>query len=117
MANSELHLKIGRAISAFVMLGMLFGTAGCSHNLVGREGETTVSVYHSKKDFESLTTMKSRGGAEQMMGGIGETFLAQKVAEHTQVKILSSDAEGAEIEILQGPNAGLRGYVAKDNVD
>jgi hypothetical protein len=117
MANNELHLKIGSAVLTGALLGMLLAVTGCSHKLVGHSGETTVSVYPSKNDFDSLTSMKSRGGAEQMMGGIGETFIAKKVAENTQIKILSSDAEGAEIEILQGPSVGLRGYVAKDNVE
>jgi ABC-type oligopeptide transport system substrate-binding subunit len=116
MVNGELHLKIGSAVLTGVLFCTLLALAGCSHKLVGHSGETTVSVYPSKNDFDSLTSMKSRGAAGQMMGGIGETFIAKKVAENTQVKILSSDAEGAEVEILQGPNAGLRGYVAKDNV-
>jgi hypothetical protein len=51
------------------------------------------------------------------LGGVGENFVAKKVAEDTPVKVISSDSEGDEIEVLAGPNAGLRGYVAKDTVD
>jgi hypothetical protein len=95
----------------------LMGIIGCGHKLVAHSGETTVSVFPSKKDFDNVMSMKSRGGAEGMVGGLGETFMAKKVDENTPVKVLSSDAEGAEIEVLKGPNAGLHGYVAKDNVD
>ncbi len=99
------------------LLGSLFIIAGCSHKLVGRGGETTVSVFPSKHDFDNLMSMKSHGGAEGMVGGLGENFMAKKVADNTPVKILSSDAEGSDIQVLEGPNAGLRGYVAKDNVE
>jgi len=114
---SEVHVRIVRIAIAVTLMGALLGITGCSHKLVGRAGETTVSVFPTKKDFDNVMSMKSRGGAEGMVGGLGETLVAKKVAESTQVKILSSDNEGDEIQVLQGPSAGLRGYVAKDNVD
>jgi hypothetical protein len=117
MTASEVQARIVRFALAATVIGGLLAVAGCSHKLVGRGGETTVSVYTSKKDFENLTSLKSRGGAEGMVGGLGETFMAMRVAADTPVKILSSDSEGADIQVLEGPNAGLRGYVAKDNVD
>jgi len=113
MSRSRTYGKIPK-ITCTVLL---FGVAGCSHKLVGRAGETSVNVYSSKKDFENVLSMKSQGGAEGIIGGLGETFMARKIAENTPVKILSSDSEGDDIQVLQGPNAGLRGYVAKDNVD
>ena len=110
-------MRIVRTAAAVTLVGALFSIAGCTHKLVGRAGETTVSVFPSKKDFDSVMSMKSRGGAEGMVGGLGETFMAQKVGENTRVKVLSSDTEGEDIQVLEGPEAGLRGYVAKDNVD
>ncbi|MBV8772664.1 MAG: hypothetical protein JO166_10110 [Deltaproteobacteria bacterium] len=95
----------------------LFALAGCTHKLVGHAGETTVNVFPSKHDFDNVMSMKSRGGAEGMVGGLGESFMAKRVAQDTRVKILSSDSEGDDIQVLEGPNAGLRGYVGKDNVD
>jgi hypothetical protein len=117
MAGSEVHVRSARIVIGVTLISLLFGISGCSHKLVGRGGETTVSVFPSKKDFDNVMSMKSRGGAEGIVGGLGESFMAKKVAENTEVKILSSDSEGDEIQVLQGPNAGLRGYVAKDNVD
>jgi hypothetical protein len=52
-----------------------------------------------------------------MIGGMGQSLMAKQVAGSTTVQVLSSDDEGAEIEILEGPNQGTRGYVAKDNVN
>jgi hypothetical protein len=117
MAASEVHVRIARTAAAVMLVGALFSIAGCTHKLVGRGGETTVSVFPSKKDFDNVMSMKSRGGAEGMVGGLGETFMARKVAGNTRVKVLSSDAEGDDIQVLEGPDAGLRGYVATDNVD
>jgi hypothetical protein len=110
-------VRVTRITLAVTLMVALMGIIGCGHKLVAHSGETTVSVFPSKKDFDNVMSMKSRGGAEGMVGGLGETFMAKKVDENTPVKVLSSDAEGAEIEVLKGPNAGLHGYVAKDNVD
>jgi hypothetical protein len=116
MPGNEVYVRIVRTTAVITLAAVFFFIAGCSHRLVGRGGETTVSVFPTKKDFDNLMSMKSRGGAEGMVGGLGETFMAKKVAENTQVKVLSSDSEGYDIQVLEGPNAGLRGYVAKDNV-
>lgn len=110
-------MRIVRIAVPLMLMGTLFAIAGCGHKLVAHGGESTVSVFESKKDFDNVMSMKSRGGAEGMVGGLGETFMAKKVAENTPIKILSSDSEGADIQVLEGPNVGLRGYVAKDNVD
>jgi len=115
--GSEVQLRIVRIATVFALIATLSSLVGCAHKLVGRGGETTVSVFPSKKDFDNVMSMKSRGGAEGMVGGLGETFMARKVGENTPVKVLSSDSEGDEIQVLEGPSAGLRGYVAKDNVD
>jgi hypothetical protein len=100
-----------------VLLVTASAVAGCSHKLVGHNGEATVSVFATKDDFDKVTSMKSRGGAAGMLGGVGESMMAKRVAGNTHVKILSSDPEGDQIQILDGPEAGTRGYVAKDNVD
>ncbi len=110
-------MRVVRLAVTVTLMAALLGITGCGHKLVGHGGESTVSVFPSKKDFDNVMSMKSRGGAEGMVGGLGESFMAKKVSGNTPVKILSSDSEGAEIEVLKGPNAGLRGYVAKDNVD
>jgi hypothetical protein len=116
MTGSEVHVRIVRLATALTLVTAVL-IAGCSHKLIGRGGDTTVNVYPSKKDFDNVMSLKSRGGAEGIAGELGQTFMANKVSENTQVKILSSDAEGADVQVLEGPNAGLRGYVAKDNVN
>lgn len=117
MAETQANCMTRKLAGVITLAAALLVIAGCTHKLVARGGETTVNVFSSKQDFENLMSMKSRGGAEGIVGGLGETLMAKKVAENTPVKILSSDSEGADIQVLEGPNAGLRGYVAKDNVD
>jgi hypothetical protein len=117
MAAAEAHVSTLRTIVLITLTTSLFALAGCTHKLVGRAGETTVNVFPTKHDFDKVMSMKSRGGAEGMVGGLGESFTATKVAQDTPVKVLSSDSEGDDIQVLEGPNAGLRGYVAKDNVE
>lgn len=116
MAGDDAHLNVTRSLVVIILMSSLFALAGCTHKLVGRAGETTVNVFPSKHDFDNVMSMKSRGGAQGMVGGLGESFMAKKVAQDTPVKILSSDSEGDDIQVLEGANAGLRGYVAKDNV-
>jgi hypothetical protein len=110
-------VRIRRLALVVVLVGAVLGVTGCTHKLVAHSGEATVSVFNNKKDFDNLMSMKSRGGAEGMVGGLGESMMAKKVGENARVKILASDSEGYDIQVLDGPNAGLRGYVAKDNVD
>jgi hypothetical protein len=117
MAKTQFSSRIVKIAGVVALIGPLLGIAGCTHKLVGRGGETTVNVFSSKKDFDNVMSMKSRGGAEGIVGGLGETFMAKQVAANTPVKIISSDSEGADVQVLEGPNAGLRGYVANDNVD
>jgi len=91
--------------------------AGCGHKLVAHSGDTTVNVYASKEQFDKVQSMKSQGGAAAMLGGIGESMLAKKVDNNTPVKVISSDDEGAMVEILDGRDKGTQGYVAKDNLE
>jgi len=92
--------------------------AGCGHKLVATGGDSTVAVYPDKNTFDRLQSVKQQGGAiGGMIGGMGENLVSKKVDDKTPVKILSSDDKGAEVEILDGPNKGMQGYVGKANVD
>jgi hypothetical protein len=94
--------------------------AGCGHKLVAHNGETTVSVYENKEQFDKLQSLKSQGGSGGLGGivsGIGESMLTKKIDNDTPVKVLLTDDEGAMIEVTDGPQKGLEGYVVKDNLD
>jgi len=91
--------------------------AGCGHKVIAHSGDTTVNVYGSKEQFDKVQAMKSQGGAAALLGGIGENMLAKKIDNDTPVKVISSDEEGAQIEVLDGRDKGLQGYIARDNLD
>jgi ABC-type oligopeptide transport system substrate-binding subunit len=101
-----------------VLITVTLLLAGCGHKLVATGGESTVSVYPDKSTFDKLQSVKQQGGAiGGMIGGMGENLVSKKVDDKTPVKIISSDDKGAEVEILDGPNKGMQGYVGKANVD
>jgi hypothetical protein len=116
--SSRQVTKVLQKIS-FGFLGMILalGLAGCGHKLVAHNGETTVNVYATREQFDKVESMKSQGGPVAMLGGLGESMLARKIDNDTPVKIISSDEKGASIEVLDGRDKGLKGYVAKDNLD
>jgi hypothetical protein len=107
---------VKRIVGSIVLTAMVV-LAGCGgHKLVAHNGDTTVNVFPNKEDFDKVTSMKSQGGPAGMIGGLGESMMAKRVDNGTPVKILSSDPEGDTIEVLDGRDKGLRGYVSKDNV-
>lgn len=102
------------ALGALLCVAML---AGCGHKLVAHNGESTVNLYTDRQQFDKVTQMKSQGGAGALLGGLGESMLAKKIPDNTPVKVVSTDDEGAVVQITQGPDAGVQGYVSKDNLD
>jgi len=106
------RIKIATVVCFAVLL-----LAGCGHTVVAHNGETTVNVYGSKQQFDKVKSMKSQGGAAGFLGGLGESILAKQIDNNTPVTILSSDDDGATIEVLDGAQKGLQGYVAKDNLN
>jgi len=95
----------------------LFSLAGCGHKLVAHGGDTTVAVYPDKDSFDKVKAMEKQGGPAGLIGGLGESMMTKKIDAGTPVKILSSDDTGCQIEVVDGPNKGLHGYVSKDSVD
>jgi hypothetical protein len=106
-------IVIGGAL-AVTLLTLL---AGCGHKLIAHNGNTTVDVYGNKEQFDKVQAMKSQGGPAGLLGGFGENMLAKKIDNDTPVKVISTDEEGAQIEVLDGPAKGIQGYVARDNLD
>jgi hypothetical protein len=120
--NDEVMIEVrkGRISSCLIALLLAPLVAGCSHKVVAHNGDTTVNVYANKEQFDKLQSLKSQsgsGGLGGLVGGIGESMLTKKIDNDTPVKVLLTDDEGAMIEVTNGPQKGLEGYVAKDNLD
>ncbi|HKN01676.1 MAG TPA: hypothetical protein VJX23_14260 [Candidatus Binataceae bacterium] len=110
-------MQIRRIIFPAIALGAVLLLAGCSHKLVATEGQTQVPVYPDEDTYKKLSQMKAQGGVAGMLGGMGESLASGKVDNKTPVNIISSDDLGAQIEVTDGPNKGLKGFAAKANVD
>ena len=96
---------------------LMVAIAGCGHKLVSHGGETTVPVFPDKASFDKLKQMQNEGGPAAVFGGLGASLMSKKVDNGTPVKILTSDEEGSQIEVLDGTSKGVTGYVSKDSVD
>ncbi|MGH7933387.1 MAG: hypothetical protein ACREQN_09490 [Candidatus Binataceae bacterium] len=105
------------SLAAATLILATMVVAGCGHKLVSTTGDTSVAVYPDKASYDRLQSLKTQGGALGMLGGVGSEMVSKKVDIATPVKILSSDPEGDVVEVLSGPNQGLKGYIAKSNID
>jgi ABC-type oligopeptide transport system substrate-binding subunit len=101
-----------------LILAATVALAGCGHKLVTTEGEETVKVYPDEKAYERLTELQKQGGPlGSVIGDVGKNLIAKEVANDTRVNIISRDDRGALIEVTKGPDAGLKGFVRKENLD
>ena len=116
----NLRSKSGPGARLYLVLAAItvaIMAAGCSHQVVANPGEHTVKVYPDQATYDKVTSMKGAGGAMGMLGGIGANLAAKEVDDRTPVRIVTSNDEGAVVEITDGPFKGLKGFVAKQNVD
>jgi len=104
-----------RILLAFIGLIALIA-AGCQHRVVAEGDEHTIKLYPDEATYEKVKGMKKEGGAMGMLGGMGESFVVKELDNNTPVRIISSDSEGAQIEVTDGPNKGVQGFVASRNV-
>lgn len=106
-----------RRAALYVALAAALMMAGCGHKLVANAGEHTVRVYPDQATFDKLAKMKAEGGPMGMLGGIGQNIAAKEVDDRTPVRVVSSNDEGSEVEVTDGPYKGLKGFVPRQNVD
>lgn len=106
--------RLGFAAS---MIGLALLLAGCQHRLVAAPGETSVAVYPDEQTYDKIAGLKKEGGMAGMVGSLGQNLASKQVDDKTPVKIESSDDKGYIIEVTDGPNKGLKGFVPKSSVD
>ena len=122
-ANSGITVR-SRAISlrswAFIRAAaavVALLAAGCSHRVVASPGEHTVKVFPDQATYDKVAKMRSQGGPLGMLGGIGANLAAREVDDQTPVRIVSSNDEGSEVEVTEGPFKGVMGFVPKQNIN
>ncbi len=104
------------AFAVSILVLALF-VAGCQHRLKAAPGETSVAVYPDEQTYTKLANLKKQGGVAGMIGGFGQNLAAKQVDDKTPVKIVSSDDLGYTIEVTDGPNKGLTGFVPKSSMN
>ncbi len=104
------RLLIGAALTAAAL------AIGCGHRLVASPGQHTVKLYRDEATYEKIKDLKRQGGPMAMLGQMGEGFVTKELDNHTPVRIISQDNEGAQVEVTDGPDKGTQGFVAKANV-
>ncbi|HKD68544.1 MAG TPA: hypothetical protein VKB84_16985 [Candidatus Binataceae bacterium] len=110
--------KIGMILCA----SLLLVAAACqhpviTHKLVVTGNQHSVPLYADENDYLKYSRMRQQGGIEGMVGDIGKKLVAKEIDDQTPVKIVSSDDNGAVIQIIDGPMRGQTGFVAKQNID
>jgi hypothetical protein len=80
--------------------------SSANHKLVAVGDKHSVPVYPDEATYRK---------ASNQPGGTG--VVTQQADDQTPVVIISSDDNGAVVEIVDGPLKGHDGFVAKDNVD
>ncbi|HEY6421301.1 MAG TPA: hypothetical protein VIX59_20065 [Candidatus Binataceae bacterium] len=110
-------IRIWVLILCAAVIGAALALSGCGHKLVAAPGERTVAVYPDEQTWRKVAQMKQQGGVAGMFGGLGQNLIAKQLDDQTQVKILSSDTDGATIVVIQGPFNGTSGFVPKENLN
>ncbi len=110
-------------IAAVAASAILLALAGCTkqnvltHKLVATGGEHSVALYPDEATFLKVSHKAQQGGVSGMVGNAQEDLSAKKIEDQTPVNIISSDSNGTEVEIVEGPMKGTAGFVASQNVN
>ena len=102
---------------------MALALAGCTrdavlaHKLMATGGQTTVALYPDEATFMKVSHKEQQGGVTGMVGSAQQGLTAKQIDDQTPVKVISSDSNGTEVEVVQGPMKGTAGFVANQNVN
>ena len=111
-----------RHILGIAALSITIGTiAACqkpvlTHKLVVTGNQHSVPLYTDEQTYSDVSHEKQQGGVEGMAGDVRSKFSARQIDDQTSVKIISSDDNGAVIQIVDGPMKGQTGFVSKQNL-
>jgi hypothetical protein len=114
-------IKIAAAAALFSS-ALVFGacnspSTALPHKLVATSGQDTVPMYPDEQSFLRVSHNAQDGGVTGVVGNVQKEVTAKKIDNQTPVQVLSSDSNGSEVEITDGPMKGQAGFVANQNVD
>jgi hypothetical protein len=110
-------LAIILAASALTVAACQSGQSIVQHKLVANGSQHSIALYPDEQTYLKVSRMQQQGGVEGMAGEVRKNFTALAIDDQTPVTVVSSDENGAVVEIVQGPMKGQAGFVAKQNVE
>lgn len=112
-----------RRVLVIMALGVTAGlVAGCqkpllTHKLIVTGNQHSVPLYPDEQTYLKISHEKQQGGIGGMAGEVRNKFSAREIDDQTLVQVVSSDDNGAVVQITEGPMKGQSGFVAKQNLD
>jgi len=116
-SNTRLAASLIGTLIIAVFAACNGGGGVMTHKLVATGGQHTVPMYPDEQTFLKVASKSQESGVTGAVGNVQKEFAAKDVQDQTSVRIISSDSNGAEVEITNGPLKGQTGFVAPQNVD
>jgi hypothetical protein len=119
-------MKTIKTLTTALLIGGAVAIAGAAcnsaapilpHKLVATSGEHTIPMYPDEQTFLKVSHSSQEGGVTGIVGDVQKNLTAKQIDDQTPVTVLSSDSNGSEVEITQGPMNGQAGFVANQNLD
>jgi hypothetical protein len=117
-------MSMRRVSVAIALSVVMFAVSECRHRLVADPGQRSARVYQDE-DVYNVTrkiqraTMgsmtKEQRGFVGLVAGIARTE-GKDADDGTRVAVISQDGAGAQVELLEGPDKGCKGFVPSDNL-
>jgi hypothetical protein len=117
-------MSIRRFNAAIVISVTVFGVSGCSHRLIADNGQRSVRVYQDEEVYNSTLEIQramkgemtqAQRGFIGMVAGVARTE-SREADDGTSVAVISQDSAGWQVELLEGPDRGYKGFVPRGNL-
>ncbi len=93
------------------------GTPVLAHKLVATGGQSSVPLYPDEHTLVEVSHRSQQGGVTGMVGSVQKDMSAKQIDDQTPINVVSTDDNGAQVEIIDGPLKGQSGFVLKQNVN
>ena len=87
------------------------------HKLVATDGQHKAALYADEPTYLRVSHRARQGGVNGLIGNAQQDLPAKQIDDQTPAKVPSSDNNGAEVQIVQGPMKGTVGLVSSQKLD
>ena len=75
------------------------------------------ALFPGEATYLKVAHTAQEGGVTGMVGDAQKHLSAKEIDDQTTVQIISSDSNGAQVQVIQGPMKGTTGFAPQQNVD